>query len=122
MIFTLGSSRRAASQSVETSGSSVDDVMDANLPASPLILIAGLDPEIHLLKAWTRGSLARRRRFAPLPACDGLQPFGFFGSTFSTGPPASRQAANPPPICATGFSPMSCAVFAASAERIPPAQ
>ena len=41
----------------------------------------------------------------------------FFGSHFSTGPPASRQAAKPPPICATGFRPMSCAVLAASAER-----
>ncbi len=50
------------------------------------------------------------------------QPFAFFGSNFSTGPPASRQAANPPPMCATGFSPMSCAVLAASAERMPPAQ
>ena len=37
---------------------------------------------------------------------------GFFGSTFSTGPPASRQAAKPPPICATGFNPISCAVLA----------
>src|SRR5437868_15170335 len=46
----------------------------------------------------------------------------FFGSHFSTGPPASRHAAKPPPRCATGFSPMSCAVLAASAERKPPAQ
>ena len=46
----------------------------------------------------------------------------FFGSHFSIGPPASRQAAKPPPICATGFRPMSLAVLAASAERMPPAQ
>ncbi|MEH2548845.1 hypothetical protein V1283_005490 [Bradyrhizobium sp. AZCC 2262] len=37
----------------------------------------------------------------------------FFGSHFSTGPPASRQAAKPPPMWATGFRPMSCAVLAA---------
>ena len=50
------------------------------------------------------------------------QTFGFFGSYFSTGPPASRHAAKPPAICATGFSPISFAVLAANAERIPPAQ
>ena len=40
----------------------------------------------------------------------------------STGPPAFFQAPKPPRICATGFSPMRCAVCAASAERNPPAQ
>src|SRR5260370_945476 len=64
MILTFGSSRRAASQSVETSGSSVADVMDANLPAFPLFVIAGLDPAIHLFfeKMDTRVK----------PACDSL--------------------------------------------------
>src|SRR6201991_5183200 len=72
MILTLGSSRRAASQSVVTSGSSAADVMT-------------------------------------------IQPF-FFGSYFSTGPPASRQAAKPPAMWATGWRPMSCAVLAATRE------
>ena len=45
-----------------------------------------------------------------------------FGTTFSTASPASRQAVKPPPRCATGFRPMSCAVLAASAERQPEAQ
>ena len=40
----------------------------------------------------------------------------------STGPPASFQALKPPRMWATGLSPMSCAVLAASAERRPPAQ
>ena len=43
-------------------------------------------------------------------------------ATASTAPPASRQAPNPPPTCATFANPISCAVFAASAERQPPAQ
>ena len=46
----------------------------------------------------------------------------FFGSTFSTGPPAFFQAPKPPSRCATGVSPMSCAVLVASAERQAPAQ
>src|SRR5690349_826977 len=46
----------------------------------------------------------------------------FFGSTFSTGAPASRHAVKPPPRCATGLRPISCAVLAASAERQPDAQ
>src|SRR5260370_855571 len=64
MILTFGSSRRAASQSVETSGSSVAGGMDANLPAFPLFVIAGLDPAIHLFfeKMDTRVK----------PACDSL--------------------------------------------------
>ena len=45
-----------------------------------------------------------------------------FGATFSTGPPASCQAPKPPSIWATGFRPISFAVAAASAERMPPAQ
>src|SRR6185312_7158185 len=40
----------------------------------------------------------------------------------STGPPALRQAPKPPSMCATFSSPISCAVFAASADRQPPAQ
>src|SRR5437588_473791 len=102
MILTWGSSIWAASQSVETSGSSVGGVMyeypqDEDAPgAKPHN--AGHDDLRLTIYAF------------------------FFGSTFSTGPPASRHAAKPPPICATGFSPMSWAVFAASADRIPPAQ
>ena len=46
----------------------------------------------------------------------------FFGSTFSTGPPAFFQAPKPPSRCATGVSPMSCAVLVASADRQAPAQ
>ena len=46
----------------------------------------------------------------------------FFAGGGSTGPPALRQAPNPPLICPTGRSPMRCAVCAASAERQPPAQ
>ena len=46
----------------------------------------------------------------------------FFPSPGSVGPPASFQALKPPRMWATGFSPMSCAVLAASAERRPPAQ
>ena len=64
---------------------------------------------------------ASSRWRAPRNDEENLKPF-FFGSNFSTGPPASRQAAKPPAIWATGFSPMSCAVLAASAERRPPAQ
>ena len=45
-----------------------------------------------------------------------------FGGGASTGPPAFFQAPKPPRIWATGFSPMRCAVCAASAERRPPAQ
>jgi hypothetical protein len=47
MILTFGSSRRAASQSVETSGSSVADVMAQVSSAFRSIVIAGLDPAIH---------------------------------------------------------------------------
>src|SRR5881392_2648894 len=103
MILTLGSSIWAASQSVETSGSSVGGVMyeypqDEDEDAGKKAHNAGHDGL-------------------------GLTIYAFFlGSTFSTGPPASRHAAKPPPICGTGFSPMSWAVFAASADRIPPAQ
>ena len=46
----------------------------------------------------------------------------FFGSTFSTGPPAFFQAPKPPSRWATGVRPMSCAVLVASAERQAPAQ
>src|SRR6202008_543466 len=72
---------------------------------------AGLARPLHLLE---------RRDARVRPACD--ECYFFFGSHFSVGPPASRQAAKPPAIWATGFSPMSCAVLAASAERRPPAQ
>ena len=115
MILTLGSSICAASQSVETSGSSVENVMVriSGVSQSSLPDLIRLDPAIHLLE-----TMDTRVK----PACDEVYPFGFFGSYFSTGPPASRQAAKPPPIWATGFSPMSCAVLAASAERKPPAQ
>src|SRR5215475_10502375 len=83
----------------------------AKSPMQLLVVIAGLDPAIHLLEEMdTRVKPARER-----------QPF-IFGSHFSTGPPASRQAAKPPPIWATSLIPMSCAVLAASAERRPPAQ
>lgn len=44
------------------------------------------------------------------------------GSGASNGAPAFFQAPKPPATCATGFSPISCAVLAASAERQPPAQ
>ena len=48
---------------------------------------------------------------------------GFFGSAgSSTGPPAFFQAPKPPLIWATGLRPMRCAICAASAERMPPAQ
>src|SRR4051794_40601955 len=111
MILMLGSFRWSASQSVETSGSSVV-VMGAGLRRFRLLVIAGLDPAILFFEVMdTRVK----------PACDNLQPF-FFGSHFSTGPPASRQAAKPPAMWATGFRPMSLAVLAASAERMPPAQ
>src|ERR1051326_8761270 len=48
------------------------------------------------------------------------QGLGFSGA--STGPPAFFQAENPPAKCATGLSPMCCAVCVASAERQPPLQ
>src|SRR5437764_14608956 len=102
MILTLGSSIWAASQSVETSGSSVGGVI-YEYPSG-------------------------RRRPVQSRAMQGLMTYGptiydfFFASTFSTAPPASRQAAKPQTISATGFTPISWAVFAASADRIPPAQ
>ena len=51
-----------------------------------------------------------------------IQAFGLGGSGISTGPPAVFQAPKPPRIWATGFNPMRCAAWAASAERRPPAQ
>ena len=45
-----------------------------------------------------------------------------FGLGSSIGPPADFQAPKPPSMWATFSSPMSCAVFAARAERQPPAQ
>jgi len=47
-----------------------------------------------------------------IPAC----------ATGSTGRPSDFQAENPPPTCATGASPISCAAFVASADRQPLAQ
>src|SRR6202049_1942768 len=46
----------------------------------------------------------------------------FGASGASTGPPAFFQAPKPPAMCATGLSPMCCAVCVASAERQPPLQ
>src|ERR1700677_4046259 len=59
MTFTLGSSRRAASQSVETSGSSVDEVMVRN-------------PRCHSgtrVFAWTRNPEVIITRFRVRPLC-----------------------------------------------------
>lgn len=50
----------------------------------------------------------------------GAQPC--FSTAGATGAPAFFHAPKPPPICATGFSPISCAASAASAERQPPPQ
>jgi acylphosphatase len=67
----------------------------------------------------------RRRRRAPSASCrrpERLgQPLGF-GWKASTGPPTSFHLPKPPSMWATGFKPMSLAVAAASAERMPPAQ
>lgn len=54
--------------------------------------------------------------------CDKRRAQPCLGSGASTGAPAFFQAPKPPATCATGFSPISCAVLAASAERQPPAQ
>src|SRR6516165_4198130 len=48
--------------------------------------------------------------------------YAFLGAAASVGAPAFFQALKPPFIWATGSSPISIAVFAASAERQPPAQ
>src|SRR5215212_11989748 len=88
------------------------------------LVMAGLVPaSTYLFRIWLKDVDAREE-----PGHDGdgrvghpAYPF-FFGSHFSTGPPASRQAAKPPAMWATGCKPMSFAVFAASAERMPPAQ
>ena len=124
MILTLGSSRRAESQSVVTSGSSVDVVMviSCSFGNARSIALEASDVTAPAIgwKEVIRSSL--RASCAPRMIMAVSLTLAFFGSNFSTGPPASRQAAKPPPICATGFSPMSCAVFAASAERMPPAQ
>ncbi len=62
MILILGSSRRAASQSVETSGSSVGDVMGAMLPAFSVPVMAGLDPAIqHSKKSTVRNDVHAHR-------------------------------------------------------------
>ena len=64
------------------------------------------------------------RRFADgwIPGTRRRDDAYFFPSPGSVGPPASFQALKPPSTWATGLSPMSCAVLAASAERRPPAQ
>lgn len=49
------------------------------------------------------------------------QPFSSMAGA-STGAPAFFQAPKPPATWATGFSPISCATLAASAERQPPPQ
>src|SRR5262245_45757749 len=46
----------------------------------------------------------------------------FFSGSFSTAPPASFQAANPPVRFLTGFRPMSCRAMVARSERQPEAQ
>ena len=66
-------------------------------------------------------SLERRLRHQKRVGTHGGRRY-FFGSTFSTGPPAFFQAPKPPSRCATGVSPMSCAVLVASADRQAPAQ
>ena len=73
MILTLGSSRWAASQSVETSGSSVDDVM-----AAPFrhFVMAGLDPAIQLFRRFGYALRGQARHDD-----DAHYPFAFFGST-----------------------------------------
>ena len=47
---------------------------------------------------------------------------GFFATGSSTGAPDFFHSEKPPLMCATGLSPMCCAVCAANAERQPPAQ
>jgi len=51
-----------------------------------------------------------------------LNHFGFRLEFLNRAAGVAPGGESAPPRWATGFSPMSCAVFAASAERIPPAQ
>src|SRR5262249_13060062 len=58
---------------------------------------------------------------SPLPAHRGASAY-VRDVGASTGPPVAFQAPKPPATWATGFRPMRCTVWAASAERRPPAQ